>query len=203
MLRATAVQAVLQCNPATAVPFLTTSLQGNDLPLGLKFLVLEWLMASAKELTNIPSTDTTSPTAAYSAAASSSLMPDVRLGNTTIKRPTKLALSKQRTKYFRNDFGPLAHLYFYPLMALLGKIWNNKLHEPSLTNSADKFNLISEMFEVKAPAATENTGGQEKRKVVGDASLRHLDGVDALLPSQCLVALGVFTQCSLNTVNQK
>lgn len=218
------MQSVLHRNPATAVPFLTSSLLGTDLPLGLKFLVLEWLMTSAKELSNIP-TDATNPpmplslqapvaagvVGAVGESSTEDMIPGgARLDKTTIKRPAKLAQSKQRTKYFRNNFGPLSHLYFYPLMALLGKMWNNKLNEQTaaVAHSADKFNLISEMFEPQPPASGRNdkahAGNQEKGKMLAShANLSHLDGVDALLPAQCLVALGVFTQCALNTVAQR
>ncbi len=44
------MQSVLQKNPLLVVPFLTNSLLGNDLPLGLKLLVLEWLMEAVKQL---------------------------------------------------------------------------------------------------------------------------------------------------------
>lgn len=187
-LRAAAVQAVLLRNPHISVPFLTSSLLGSDLPLGLKLVVLEWLMAAAKALSNAPERD--QPAAAESASAS---VP--KLGKTIVKRPGKLAQQTKRTRYFRNDFGPLSAMFFHPLIQLLGRVWTNTLNETSPVLSGAKFNLITELFDPQAAPK----GGT----ATNNPALSHLDGVDALLPSQCLVALGVFTQCAVNTTEQR
>jgi hypothetical protein len=205
-LRAAAVQAVLLRNPQLAVPFLTTQLLGNDLPLGLKLMVLEWLMSAAKALSTVPE-GTAQASAEGEKARSNGSTP---VGKTTIKRPGKLAQLNTRTKYFRNQFGPLAPLFFYPLMQLLGKVWNNKLNgDFSPISAANKFNLISELFEPKSTPGTGKAGSARAGADAGtittgrDMSLSHLDGVDALLPSQCLVALGLFTRCAVHTTSQR
>lgn len=190
--RAAAVSAVLLEHPHLAVPFLTTALLGNDLPLGLKLMVLEWLTSAAKRLSNIPEDATHAP--ADSTGAPTTADVGGWGGKTVIKRPGKLAQLTTRTRYFRNDFGPLAPLFFYPLMHLLGKLWGNTLHETVSPNKGERFNVISELFESE---------GSTKKKSPSDPSLPHLDGTDALLPSQCLVALGTFTRCSVNTANQR
>jgi hypothetical protein len=199
------VQSVLLRNPQLAVPFLTTQLLGNDLPLGLKLMVLEWLMSAAKALSNIPE-----DTAVAGTEVEKTRNGSTAVGKTTIKRPGKLAQLNTRTKYFRNQFGPLAPLFFYPLMQLLGKVWNNKLNEDfSPTAAANKFNLISELFEPKSAPGTGKAGSARAGANAGtittgrDMSLSHLDGVDALLPSQCLVALGLFTRCAVHTTSQR
>jgi hypothetical protein len=204
-LRTAAVQSVLLRNPQVAVPFLTAQLLGNDLPLGLKLMVLEWLMSAAKALSNIPEDTAVVSTEGEKIRSNGS----TAVGKTTVKRPGKLAQLNTRTKYFRNQFGPLAPLFFYPLMQLLGKIWNNKLNEDfSPTSAANKFNLISELFEPKTAPGTGKTSnsrtGPDATVSLGrDMSLSHLDGVDALLPSQCLVALGLFTRCAVHTTSER
>jgi hypothetical protein len=205
-LRVAAVQSVLLRNPQLAVPFLTAQLLGNDLPLGLKLMVLEWLMSAAKALSNIPEDTALASTEGEKTRSNG----NTAVGKTTVKRPGKLAQLNTRTKYFRNQFGPLAPLFFYPLMQLLGKVWNNKLNEDfSPTSAANKFNLISELFEPKSAPGTGNAGsarassGTAAVSLGRDMSLSHLDGVDALLPSQCLVALGLFTRCAVHTMSQR
>lgn len=214
-LRSAAVQAVVIRHPALTVPYLTSSLLGQELPLGLKLVVVDWLMAAARELSDIPelqqhpsaitdgttnSSTTASATvdsmAAGAVGASVTFVPKVR-----IKRPTVLANAKKRTRYFRNDFGPLAVMFIHPLVSLLGRAWVNALHEPLLPRAGDQFNVIQEMFE---PAVSGSSAGIQTTTVVQkDLSLKHLDGVDALLPSQCLVALGLFARCCVNTVGQR
>ena len=182
--------------------YLTTSLQGQELPLGLKLIVLEWLMAAARELSDIPELQQLEPVGEQHAALANkadglSSAASTASQKVKIKRPGMLANAKKRTRYFRNDFGPVAHLFIYPLMSILGRVWNNTLTEPLL---GEQFNLISEMFEPPKPSPIKP--GEEK-SAVKDLSLGHLDGVDALLPSQCLVALGLFARCTVNTVNQR
>ena len=194
------MQSVLQANPTTAVPFLTSALLGSDLPLGLKLAVLEWLVTAAKTLSNIPGNEqlvAPSSSSISSSSSSSTAIEPERSSKTTIKRPGMLAAQQKRTHYFRNHFGPLAPLFIYPLMQLLGKVYNNTLNETTRPHSAEKFNLIAELFEPKDSPS--EGGGVNKNGVQRDDELKHLDGVDALLPSQCLVALGTFVQCAINT----
>ena len=185
--------------------YLTTSLQGQELPLGLKLIVLDWLMVAARELSDIPELQLPEPageqhTALANKADGLSSAASTASQKVKIKRPGMLANAKKRTRYFRNDFGPIAHLFIYPLMSILGRVWNNTLTEPLLPRAGDQFNLISEMFEPPKPSPIK--AGEDK-SAVKDLSLGHLDGVDALLPSQCLVALGLFARCAVNTVNQR
>lgn len=197
------MQSILQPHATQVVPFLTAALEGQELPLGLKLVVVDWLMAAARDLSDIPELQhITSGEEEYAVLASGpgSGAGAVRAGDgkgkVRIKRPTVLANSKKRTRYFRNEFGPLAHLFIHPLMSILGRAWLNTLAEPLLPRAGEEFNLISEMFEPKKRDSL-------SANAVKDMSLSHLDGVDALLPSQCLVALGLFARCSVNTVNQR
>lgn len=190
-------------HPHIAVPFLTASLLGNDLPLGLKLLVLEWLMDAARALSNIPEDSPAPASALEQGGRPTDKGNPARAGKTVVKRPGKLAQLNSRTKYFRNNFGLLSALFFYPLIQLLGRIWHDKLNvEWAPTAAADQFNLISELFE---PRDSDRAGGGAKGTTAAtkDLTLKHLDGVDALLPSQCLVALGLFTRCTVNTTSQR
>jgi hypothetical protein len=186
------VLSLLLSRPLLAVPFLTNSLLGDDLPIGLKLVVVEWITEAAKSLSNIPEAGILSRRAAEAAEVSSHLP-----GKTIIKRPAKLAASKTRTRYFRNTFAPLAHLFFYPLMQLLGSVWRSSAVADlrlASARSADEFNLISELFE------TDSAGSPGPAH---DAKLAHIDGVAALVPAQCLVALGNFCRYCVNSFNQK
>ncbi|KAJ1425023.1 hypothetical protein B484DRAFT_451309 [Ochromonadaceae sp. CCMP2298] len=190
--RAAAVLSLLLSRPLLAVPFLTNSLLGDDLPIGLKLVVVEWITEAAKSLSNIPEAGILSHSAAEAAEVSSHLP-----GKTIIKRPAKLAASKTRTRYFRNTFAPLAHLFFYPLMQLLGSVWRSSAVADlrlASARSADEFNLISELFETDSPGSP---------GPAHDAKLAHIDGVAALVPAQCLVALGNFCRYCVNSFNQK
>lgn len=199
-LRTAAVQSILQPHAAEVVPFLTTSLQGQELPLGLKLVVVDWLMVAARELSDIPELQQLASGNVSTSSTATSLTSgsDTSNSKVRIKRPTVLANSKSRTRYFRNEFGLLAHLFVFPMLSILGRAWNNTLAEPLLPRSGNEFNVISQMFE--PPATKSNKVFVE---AVKDLSLGHLDGVDALLPSQCLVALGLFARCSINTLNQR
>lgn len=204
--RAAAVQSILQPHATQVVPFLTGALQGQELPLGLKLVVVDWLVAAARDLSDIPelqqptSGDERTGECAGGTVGSASGVGSVNSDKVRVKRPTVLANSKKRTRYFRNEFGPLAHLFIHPLMAILGRAWHNTLNGPLLPRTGEEFNLISEMFEPSPPKKKNDATPVD---AVKDMSLSHLDGVDALLPSQCLVALGLFARCSVNTVEQR
>jgi hypothetical protein len=140
-------------------------------------------------------------------------------GKVTIKRPATLAkaAASNRVTYFRNNFGPVQHLFFLPLLALLGRLHRNEVassfEAASTTREADRFNLIEELFE--EPKGTSKTKEASTTSGAGDSSskssgsgnssllLEHLEGTDALLPAQCLVALGQFCQCAVNTLSQR
>jgi hypothetical protein len=208
------VLSLVLCRPLLSVPFLTNSLLGDDLPIGLKLVIIEWITESAKSLSNIPDIPDTPefpefPESPSALAEVSSHLPS----KTIIKRPAKLAASKMRTRYFRNTFAPLSHLFFYPLMQLLGGGWRNDGVDQRLPSAvkADEFNLITELFEhaPDAPDSTSHTSHGSTGSTgagpgsVHDASLGHIDGVAALVPAQCLVALGNFCRYSVNSLNQK
>lgn len=196
-MRTAAVGSILQPHASQVVPFLTGALQGQELPLGLKLVVVDWLMAAARDLSDIPELQQLTSGESAGPGASSVAVSGEKV---RIKRPAVLANSKKRTRYFRNEFGPLAHLFIHPLMGILGRAWHNTLNEPLLPRTGEEFNLISEMFE---PTSPQKKSSKAPVEAVKDMSLSHLDGVDALLPSQCLVALGLFARCSVNTVNQR
>lgn len=131
---------------------------------------------------------------------------------TTIKRPRKLALSRQKKKYYQNRFSSIASVLYYPtLQSLINLV-------KGMSSSSSKLSLsLPSMFNASIPAqafsATLGDGNystpRQGPKLIStiipqeDVSISSFDGLDALLPSRYLQGLIAFTECSRNTIYQQ
>lgn len=117
---------------------------------------------------------------------------------TIIKRPQMLMKLKQKTKYFRNNFILCAERYFTTVLNLFQTSLNDLLSRIETLNlnsieNGNNNNLIQN-----------NSNNNNSNKNMGNKDFNEIDpGPEILFPAQCLLALGVFTRCSINTILQK
>ena len=189
-LRATAMHALLTSYPLYTVPVTTAAVDSREMALGARIAAVAALVRAAYQLAALPlpaveplalaGADTTrttkiAATTTITTTTTTTNFPRVSvepfeelaqqsLGKTTIKRPLRLAAMKKKVTYFRNNFGPVGSLFFYPMLRVV----------VLLAGSMD--------------------GGGGRSEEGGD-------GIDSLLPTQLLLALGAFTLCSVNTSN--
>ena len=119
-LRGDAMLSLLVSYPTLALPACVGAIEG-DVMLGCKLLCVRVLVRAAHALSGVPmDASTTGGLDAASSAGNPSSSEEPRLGTTRIKRPAKLARLKQRPRFFRNSFGPVALLFFRPIASALG-----------------------------------------------------------------------------------
>lgn len=195
-LQSAAVQSLLVAYPGVTVPLITGAITAPahqaDLTLGGKLSALGDLILAAHALAGIDMKDTFetrgNPSAIISAANSNSRKEceDRVESKTRVKRPAKLAQYKAHSSgeaqgVVRNRFGPVAQLFFSPVLRVLTTL----LRRPVDATPA----LV--------PPAQSASTGLSLLGGVGD------DSTDSLLIAQCLLALGAFVRCSLNTPHQR
>jgi len=180
--RNTAIHALLTMYPQYALPMATGAIESDGLMLGARISAINALIKAAHALANLPLPDASNTTtlgistreeAAIDTASTSATLG----GKTRIKRPLKLAASKRQVRFFRNNFGPYALQFYFPL-----------LHTLSAQNKR----------------SIDGAGAGGVGSSASAANITDLqDGVEALLSAQILSALGYFTKCSINTHHQR
>jgi len=130
-LRNEAIHSLLTLYPENTVSVVTGAIDSNALMLGARLSAITALIKAAHVLANLPFTDSTvgmllpsvvpsvEETAQISTIAELSSSTQISQSKTRIKRPLKLAASKRQKKYFRNNFGPLAPKFYFPLLKTL------------------------------------------------------------------------------------
>lgn len=201
-LQSTAVRALLVAYPGVAVPVITGSIVSGasqaDITLGGKLAALSDLILTAHALANHEMKDTfetrvsnkltAAPTTNNSESAS---LASSTNSKTRVKRPAKLAQYKAlmsgtttTSSSSVNRFGPVAQLFFQPVLRILMSILRRPLTTAVLIPSVSHASVSNE---------NQRTG----LGAVGD------DDTDSLLVAQCLLAIGAFVRCSINTRNQR
>jgi len=120
VLRDKALLAVLTAYPTGSLPALGQTLSSDTNSIGSKVMVLSIIsrgalaLASLEEETQdpLPLGVDTSLLVVNSAISG--------VGKTVIKRPVKLRLMKERTRYFNNPIGTLMSSFLQPVEQLLG-----------------------------------------------------------------------------------
>lgn len=150
---------------------------------------------------------------------------------TIIKRPKKLELSKKKITTIKNNFTSVSKLFFYPILQYLVSLSKKLTSSSSSTNTSISslspnlagFGLDSSSDSDCNPFITEggsiptfvnnfiineigkdNIKGYDKNtSITVEKEDLDLEGIDCLLPSQLLLALGSFTRCSTNSILQR
>lgn len=205
-MRSDAVLSLLVMAPTIVVPVVTWSIcDADSVSTGSKIDILSILVQSAYMLSHLQSVyEVQYPPGKASSSQSSVIGKDVgndvqptdpldataaTVTKTRIKRPAKLRQlqDSNRIRYFRNDFGPVAHLFFGPIAA---KIVNVK-NESSGDGAGDSPGVL-----LTAQHVVSNSSGD---MCVPPVNAFEFDGMSVLLPSQLLMALGDCVRCSVNT----
>jgi len=201
-LQSAAVRALLVAYPGVAVPvvtgFIVSAASQADLTLGGKLAVLSDLILTAHTLAGIDMKDTydtsrgtkpSRPDSSSSITESTNLTAtssdDPGNNKTRVKRPTKLAQHKALAANtnggsMANRFGPVAQLFFGPVLRILASM----LRQPATTP-------------VLVPSFSSKSMERLSLSTVGD------DNIESLLVAQCLLALGAYVRCSVNTRSQR
>ena len=97
----------------------------STLPSLVQVHAIALLKSAALTLAGMDATATAAPGAAPASATSSPPCPHPTLtqthGKTTVKRPLKLAASARRAAAVRSDFGPVAPLFYYPVLRVCAR----------------------------------------------------------------------------------
>jgi hypothetical protein len=202
-LRSTAIQSLLVAYPGIAVPVATNSLSCDSTHVGAKIDSLRELIYAAYSLSGI---DNNTASASRNPVidgkeleSANSSAENIVMKNTKIKRPAKLAQSKRRIRYYRNNFSSVAHLFFKPMGSLLQSY--TRLKMPESTVSYHKDTIFDSLFTTPASNGSKVAFyNPEFSKSV--TSNEEMDSVDAIVMSQALLALGCFVKCIHNDVNQ-
>ena len=200
--------------PQFSVPILTWAVCNDGLAVSSRLQAVAILVKGAYELSGVPepgmepemrnnkSTDVA--TEKYSIpddssitdSGSSSKLRDG--GKTTIKRPRKLAAMKKKTIYFRNSFGIVVESIFSPVASVVSAL---------LVEDTKAITTVKAEISLTDVLRYQGGAGSQSHVTISETHSKRLkdltDGIDLLLPSQCLLALACFTRCSVNSVGQR
>lgn len=191
--------------PQFSVPILTWAVCNDGLAISSRLQAVAILVKGAYELSGVPEPgkepemrQSNSALASSTTIASDSSENWRDGGKTIIKRPKKLAAMKKKTTYFRNNFGLVVESVFPPVASIVSAL----LVEDTKTITAVKSEItLTDILRYQGDATSEPqaTSSAAPSKRLIDL----IDGIDLLLPSQCLLALACFTRCSVNAVCQR
>ncbi len=204
-LRSAAIQSLLVAYPGIATPVVTSSLTSDSVHVGAKIDSIRELIFAAYNLSGIDKSTTSiysnSPVTGKESedALSSTSTRDMVMKNTTIKRPAKLAQSKRRIRYYRNNFSSVAHLFFKPVGSLLESY--ARLRAPDGAVSYHNDTIFDTLFFALTSKNTK-VSFYDPEFSKGTTSNEQVDSIDAIVISQALLAMGCFVKCIHNDVNQ-
>lgn len=220
-LRSAAVQALLVAYPNLAAPVLCWAIDEEAMMLSLRVFAISSLAKAAYTLSGIiPSgVGTMNKTEKGVKIISKENESDSNERKKTIvRRPNKLAAAAKKITHFRNNFGPVSAIFFYPILRIIALVIANnsanrikkskpsekdkKIYENITFISKELFNLdIKEDEPFIRNSLLANTPKKQKKVVLIDEE--DGDGLYSMVPVEALLALAVFTKCSLNTVSQR
>ena len=117
---------------------------------------------------------------------------------TIVKRPRKLAVMKKQTRYIRNHFGMIAEIVYSPVASVLTALISASTKtQPLPDHSIDLTDIIRHSrANETSPSVLEVSNKPTRVQELND-------GIDLLLPAQCMLALANFTRCSINSTSQR
>ena len=204
-LRSTAIQSLLVAYPGIAAPVVTSSLISDSVHVGAKIDSIRELIYAAYSLSgtdkSTSSTNGNVPVAGKESEDALLLTPtsDIVMKNTTIKRPAKLAQSKRRIRYYRNNFSSVAHLFFKPVGSLLESYARLKAPEGAVDYHKDT--IFDSLF-FATTGKNSKVAFYDPEFSKGTIHNEQMDSIDAIVISQALLAMGCFVKCIHNDVNQ-
>jgi hypothetical protein len=184
-----AIIALLTRYPHFAAPVLAWAVGADSLSLSARMEAVAALTRGAYVLSGLPLpgelTQKPDAAAADSRAAEEAATSSGNKGRTIVTRPRRLATMRRTKVFFANNFAPISELVF---SAVLSVVSGALLIDGE---ASDKLNLPAYQ---STSGLTSGTGSNYKAP---------LDGIQLLLPSQCLLALASFVRCSVNTLQQR
>lgn len=119
-LQGRALHAVLTAYPTGTIPALSETLISDSRGIGDKVIVLAVLARGALTLAGIEQDNFDLKRIGNDAPIVESGGTSVAVGKTVIKRPIKLRVMKERTRYFNNPLANLIPAFIFPVEQLLG-----------------------------------------------------------------------------------
>ena len=231
-LRDAAVHSLAVAYPLLAVPVLAWAMDSPDLPLAVKVHAIALLKNSALALAGMDGPS--APGAPAGTAASPPRPPPAAaaqvhvLGKTTVKRPLTLAAATRRAAPIRNDFGPVAPLFYYPVLRVCALAASGRPRPENDPYADTRLTLPAEFTQLawgdgaaggelllRRPAATPSAvlvteyvppgDGVAAVSPPGRSRIEEEggDGLHSMVPAEALLALATFTACSVNTTSQR
>lgn len=195
--------------PQYSVPILTWAVSHQSLAMSTRLEAVAILVKGAYTLSGVPApgTDTSKfgtlqPTEAGEATIRPTDGPaDVRrLGTTVVKRPKKLAAMKREQSYKHNHFGLIAEAVFSPVAAIASALL---AADTKAVTSVESDIALTDILRYQKVGVKEINSSFNGPPLVSKRLHELKDGIDLLLPSQCMLALACFTRCSVNAVCQR
>jgi len=169
-LRSSALQSLLTCYPTISVKVITWSLESKSVGLGVKINAIAALARASYTLAGlaIPGEDEekkgkvtvtsekeekvlVSPSKKESSLLTSHTPSSsvVHFSKTVVKRPAKLAQSQRKRIFFRNNFAPLAQIFYYPILKLIASL-STRMENYSVGDSSTSLDEIEYLLFAQA-----------------------------------------------------
>jgi hypothetical protein len=216
-LRVKALLCLYTMYPQFSVPVLSWAVRGEDLAVSTRLEAVAVLVKGAYSLSGVaePGAGVGVGVGREKSSASSGIV-DIKpklqadstdvLKNTTektiVKRPRKLAAMRKGPAYIKNHFGLLAEAVFLPVSSVVSALLAADARPPPPSAVAvDLADVLRHKRGAGTGISEVSTGAGPALKSKRLSEL--VDGIDLLLPSQCMMALASFTKCSVNAVCQR
>lgn len=201
-LRVNAALCLYTTYPLFSIPVLSWAVTHTSLAISSRLEVVAILVRGAYLLSGVsePGTerDLTKDTAKVNEVNDSN--PSRALGTTRVKRPKKLEIMKRKVIYTRNHFGSVAEAVFTPVSSIVAALLAADTRA-AVTSNSDI--ALTDVLRYQKGGITEipafSIEPPQTSKRLHDIE----DGIDLLLPSQCMLALACFVRCSINSICQR
>lgn len=187
--------------PSVGIDYLTNILKVGDVPLPVKINVISWLASSAVVMsrTNGHALHDTEDRKLIESAMDS-ISP---IGSTTVRRPKRLLQLKSKTTLFRNSFHEVSDSMFYPLLSTLLASLNGKRRTERHLKFVPEQLTIDNIFRISSNEGIDQSSYKEEVSVGSPNVLASIEGIDALLPSQAMIALSTIAECCQNSLKAR
>lgn len=190
--------------PQFAVPVLAWAVKNDQLAVSTRLEAVATLVKGAYSLSGLPepgagSKKSNSVAEKLELAVVVDEKDGKKIGKTTINRPRKLAAMQREKRYVKNHFGLIAEAVYHPIASIVSALLADDAKVPSALPTAVD---LTDVIRHKRGGINEvltSIDAPKLRKRLSEV----VDGIDMLLPSQCMLALASFTKCSVNSLCQR
>lgn len=184
-LRDHAALSVITAEPSLCAPAVTAALFNTEVGIGLKRTCILWLRKAAMALSHTSTADDANSLLRIAPAEPMEL-----IGKSKVKKPETLRVRQaeqmSRTKYV-NKFNDVSADFFFPMVRMLLGVLQPAQRQDE---KKSEYNRIQELFgdETKPTNSSSSSSGYKEKAA-------KLSGIDAILPTEGLIALANFIQC--------